>query len=56
MLVYKGKDVIDAHETAVEHYLRKGWSLEKPTQKNKTSKVKKTDSPVESLSNQNSSK
>lgn len=28
MKVYRDQDVIDAHETQVEYYLRKGWSLE----------------------------
>jgi hypothetical protein len=28
MMVYKDGNEIDAHETQVEYYLRKGWSLE----------------------------
>jgi hypothetical protein len=28
MKVYRNKDVIEAHPSKVEHYLKKGWSLE----------------------------
>ena len=39
IMYHKGTEPIDAHPSQVENMERKGWSLEKPFQKKKVSKV-----------------